>query len=175
LNGFKRVKKRIRRRMNMDKCECFSTELDNEGVSEDFGKLIKEYRLMRGYSLAQLEKLAKVSPSYISRIERNLRTEVSFSRALRICHSLGIPYNLMISKAFGEIKLEEIEEDVQTLDEIIFHNDFYVHNKKVVDPEVKNAIVALIKFIFNCTWDSKTKVHDLFQISKKIEELKANL
>lgn len=155
--------------------ENLIVELEDEGLSDEFGKLIKEYRLMRGYSLAQMEKLAKVSPSYISRIERNLRSEVSFSRALRICYSLGIPYNLMINKAFGEIKQEGIEKELQTLEEIIFHNDFNVRKKEVADPEVKSLIVAIIEIVFDCNWDNETKINDLYKISNKVEKLKGLL
>lgn len=146
-------------------------ELENEGLSDDFGKLIKEYRLQKGYSLAQLEKMAKVSPSYISRIERSLRNEVSFSRALRICFSLGIPYELMISKAFGEIEQIEIERDKQSLSEILFHNDFTIQDKKV-DVDVKEVLVSLINTVFECPWDSNTKIYDLYQLSKKVEKIK---
>jgi transcriptional regulator with XRE-family HTH domain len=146
-------------------------ELENEGLSDDFGKLIKEYRLQKGYSLVQLEKMAKVSPSYISRIERSLRNEVSFSRALRICFSLGIPYELMISKAFGEIDQVEIERDKQSLSEILFHNDFTIQDK-AVDVDVKEVLVSLINTVFECPWDSNTKIYDLYQLSKKVEKIK---
>ena len=149
-------------------------ELENEGLPADFGKLIKEYRLKKGYSLAQLEKLAKVSPSYISRIERSLRNEVSFAKALRICFVLGIPYEEMISKAFGEIGQQEVEKDQQTLNDVIFHNDFTIL-ERIVDLDVKETLVSLINFLFDCTWDSRTKISDLYQVSKKIEKLKGLL
>lgn len=149
-------------------------ELENEGLLEDFGKLIKMYRLKKGYSLAQLDKLAKVSPSYISRIERNLRSEVSFAKALRICFVLGIPYEEMISKAFGEIGLIEVEKEQLTLADTIFHNDFTIQ-EKVVDLDVKEIIVTMLNFIFECTWDSNTKIQDVYQVSKKIEKLKGLL
>jgi transcriptional regulator with XRE-family HTH domain len=151
-----------------------SIELDSEGLSDDFGKMIKEYRKMRGYSLAQLEKMAKVSPSYISRIERNLRSEVSFARALRICFSLGIPYEMMISKAFGEINQDEIEVDKQSIKEVLFQNDFTIQDRQV-DVDMKEVLVAIMNLIFDCTWDSKSKIHDLYQISKKVERLKGLL
>lgn len=149
-------------------------ELENEGLSDDFGKLIKEYRLMKGYSLAQLEKMAKVSPSYVSRIERSLRSEVSFSKALRICFSLGIPYELMISKAFGEIDQAEIERDKKSLTEILFHNDYTIQDK-TVDVDVKEVLVSIINTVFECQWDSNTKIHDLYQLSKKVEKIKGLL
>ncbi|MBT2694634.1 helix-turn-helix transcriptional regulator [Bacillus sp. ISL-55] len=150
--------------------EC-PTELDKEGLSEDFGKLIKEYRIAKGYSLAQLDKMAKVSPSYVSRIERSLRNEVSFSKVLRICFILGIPYELMISKAFGEIDQVEIEREKQSITEILLHNDFTVKGK-TVDVNVKEVLVSIINNLFECPWDSKTKIHDLYQLSKKIEKIK---
>jgi transcriptional regulator with XRE-family HTH domain len=146
-------------------------ELENEGLSEDFGKIIKEYRLMKGYSLAQLEKMSRVSPSYISRIERNLRSEVSFAKALRICFSLGIPYEVMISKAFGEINQDGIKGDKHSLTELLFHSEYTVQDK-AVELDIKEVLVSIINFIFECTWDNKTKIHDLYQLSKKIEKLK---
>ncbi|MEQ2529578.1 helix-turn-helix transcriptional regulator [Bacillaceae bacterium CLA-AA-H227] len=158
--------------MNKD-AECL-TELDKEGLSEDFGKLIKEYRIAKGYSLAQLDKMAKVSPSYVSRIERSLRNEVSFSKVLRICFILGIPYELMISKAFGEIDQVEIEREKQSIKEILLHNDFIVQGK-TVDVEVKEILISLVNNLFECTWDSKTKIHDLYQLSKKVEKIKGLL
>lgn len=150
-------------------------ELEEEGLSDDFGKLIKEYRLMRGYSLADLEKLTNVSQSYISRIERNERSEVSFSKALRICYYLGIPYELMISKSFGSMKKVEKKKGIQSLTEIIFQNDFTVQGKEVIQTDVKEILDGVLKLVFDCPWDSKTKIYDLYQISKKVEKLKGLL
>ncbi|MEC1157832.1 helix-turn-helix domain-containing protein [Cytobacillus horneckiae] len=149
-------------------------EFENGGLPEDVGKLIKEYRLKKGYSLAQLDKLAKVSPSYISRIERSLRNEVSFSKVLRICFSLGIPYEELVSKAFGEIVQTEAETISPTFADILFHSEFTIQETKA-DIEIKEILVSMISFIFECTWDSKTKINDLYQVSKKIEKLKGLL
>ena len=149
-------------------------ELKNEGFPEDVGKLIKEYRTKKGYSLAQLDKLAKVSPSYISRIERSLRNDVSFSKVLRLCFSLGIPYQEMVSKAFGEIGQAEVEVNTLNFADIVFHNEFTIQDK-TVHLEAKEDLVSIISFIFECTWDSKTKINDLYEVSKKIEKLKGLL
>ncbi|MEC1759875.1 helix-turn-helix domain-containing protein [Schinkia azotoformans] len=154
----------------MNKSEDHPNELD-DGLSDDFGRLIKEYRLKKGYSLAQLEDLARVSPSYVSRIERGLRSQVSFPKVLRICFTLGIPYELMISKAFGEINQSEVENENPTLEDILYHQDFTIYGKPV-DLDAKEILVSTINLIFGCTWDSKTKIHDLYQVSKKIERLK---
>lgn len=153
--------------------ECL-LELENEGLPEDFGKLIKAYRLKRGYSLAQLEKLTKVSPSYISRIERSLRNEVSFAKALRICFSLGIPYEEMISKAFGEIEQFEVDREKPALADILFHNDFTIQ-ERTASLDEKEVVVSVINYILDCKWDSETKISDLYQISKKVEKLKSML
>lgn len=155
----------------MIKSENCPNEFDYDSLSDDFGKLIKEYRVKKGYSLAQLEKLARVSPSYVSRIERSLRSQVSFPKVLRICFSLGIPYEELISRAFGEIDQMEVENDKPTLDDILFHQEFTI-NEKPVDLDVKETLASMINFIIECTWDSKTKIHDLYQVSKKIERLK---
>lgn len=141
----------------------------DEGSS--FGSLIKKYRKDKGFTLKDLEKMANVDHTYINRIENGTRKEISFAKVIRLAVCLGIPYNVLISKAFSEINLDGIEEDLAFQDNPWFQRYSIVNSLRVNEND-KGALVRIVEFILDCKWNSKTKVHELYQLSEMIDDLK---
>lgn len=147
-----------------------------EGMSENFGLIIQKYRKEKGLSLSSLESMSNVSASFINRIERNERNGIAFDKTIRIADCLGIPYNLLINCTFSKAKLEGCENEALalSLSDVFIQNEFKI-SEKVISIENKVTLIDIINHIFECSWDNKTKIYDLYLLAEKIEKLRVTV
>jgi transcriptional regulator with XRE-family HTH domain len=145
---------------------------EGDVATDQIGKLIKGYRGMRGLSLSQVEKMAGVSGSFINRIENGERSEISFSKLIRIADALGIPFELLIEKSYGEHKQIGDKTGIFTLTDLLMQNEFTI-NDMIMKGSAKRFLLDIMEFIVDCQWDAMTKIHDLYLLSKRIEKFKA--
>lgn len=64
-------------------------------ISSKFGKKVKEIRLKKDMSQADLAKVLGVHPTYISGIERGVRN-MALSNIERLAKALGVPIEELI-------------------------------------------------------------------------------
>ena len=72
-----------------------------------FGQILRKYRLQQKLSQEKLAELANLDRTYISQIERGLKSP-SIPTTLAIAHALGIKAHLLISEV--EYELEKSPE-----------------------------------------------------------------
>ncbi|WP_430789122.1 helix-turn-helix domain-containing protein [Virgibacillus flavescens] len=145
-----------------------------EGVSDDFGLLFKEYRKKEGFTLKQLGSMTNVNHTYINRIENGKRREISFSKVIRLAICLKIPFYILISTAFRELSTDGLDQEEGLLTDVLIQHNFVVNDIKV-SREIKGILIQIVEFIVDSHWDSKTKVHELYQLSEMIDDLKGKI
>jgi len=83
------------------------SELDNGGIPVDqpddpaIGLQVREFRLLRGYSVRKLAAATQLSPSFISQVE-NGQTNPSVRSLLRICSVLNVNLGDLVSDSTGD-------------------------------------------------------------------------
>ncbi|MEK5479599.1 helix-turn-helix transcriptional regulator [Paenibacillus sp. FSL R5-0407] len=138
-------------------------------ISDSFGLLLKHFRLLRNYSLKELEDISGVSSSYIFRLESGERKSPSISKIFQICEALDIPYHEALKTAFKDVEKERTMEN--TLQEMMISNDFMLDGE-LVSREIKEIFVKINDHVITCPWKEQTKVRDLYVLSELIDELK---
>jgi transcriptional regulator with XRE-family HTH domain len=68
-------------------------------MGKQFGSFLKKIRLGRGMSLRQVEKITKISNSYLSQIERGERGVPNFSILKRLAEAYGVKVTDLIENA----------------------------------------------------------------------------
>ena len=66
---------------------------------EQFGVLLKNLRKLKGLSIARLSELSKVSPSYITRIEKGSRKTPKPEILKKLAPHLDVSYDELMAKA----------------------------------------------------------------------------
>ncbi|ALC90197.1 transcriptional regulator [Bacillus sp. FJAT-18017] len=74
------------------------------------GSRIKELRELRGYSISELAKLADVSKSYLSQIERGMQTNPSLQVLNKVAITLGTTIEYLLCNE-GKAPQTEVELD----------------------------------------------------------------
>lgn len=64
-----------------------------------FGTLLKKLRKLKGLSIAKLAELSKVSPSYITRIEKGTRKTPKPEILKKLAPHLGVSYDELMAQA----------------------------------------------------------------------------
>jgi XRE family transcriptional regulator of biofilm formation len=77
------------------------------------GKRMKELRQEKGYSLNELASKARVSKSYLSYLERNLKNNPSLQFLSKIADTLDTSIEYLL----GEGESEEHDQELESLDE----------------------------------------------------------
>lgn len=80
-------------------------------IAETFGDLVRKERTNAGLSYSELARLTDVSISYISRIEKGERGNVTVSMLLNLCKTLNIDV-MEALETYGYEKKESLEESV---------------------------------------------------------------
>jgi len=70
------------------------------------GSRIKELRLLRGYSISELAKLADVSKSYLSQIERETQKNPSLQVLNKVAATLDTSIEYLLGSESKEIRTE---------------------------------------------------------------------
>lgn len=116
-------------------CEFLFSILGDEG--DMIGKRIKRLRQEKGYSITELGRLADVSKSYLSQLERGLQTNPSLQFLVKVSKPLdtSIDFLLQESKVLkcGDTELDEEWKVLirQAIEDGLKKEDFHDYRKYI--------------------------------------------
>nr|WP_055122015.1 helix-turn-helix transcriptional regulator [Corynebacterium oculi] len=84
-------------------------------LREALGDALRAFRAERRITLRELAESARVSPGYISELERG-RKEVSSELLASVCHALGVTVADVLIEAAGSMALGDVAEELATGD-----------------------------------------------------------
>lgn len=93
-------------------------------MSENLGRVIRLLRQRRGFTLAELGELCKLSGTYISAIERGTKQNFTFSTISKIAEALDLPLPILLIMASTDDELNELERFVPNI-KATFMNCWY--------------------------------------------------
>jgi len=80
-------------------------------LREALGAALRSFRADQGITLRELAKASRVSPGYLSELERG-RKEVSSELLASVCHALGASVADVLIEAAGSMALQAAREDL---------------------------------------------------------------
>ncbi|WPF65272.1 MULTISPECIES: helix-turn-helix transcriptional regulator [unclassified Corynebacterium] len=84
-------------------------------LREALGDALRAFRAEQRITLRELAESARVSPGYISELERG-RKEVSSELLASVCHALGVTVADVLIEAAGSMALGDVAEELATGD-----------------------------------------------------------
>lgn len=133
-------------------------------IFDDFGKLIKYYRIKRGMSLSDLSQKTKISLSYISRLENGSRHTPSFRHACIFIKELEIPMEII----WGPLRV--VKEDLE-LSELFLKSQYKINNHYLTQDE-KLSILNIIESVDTFKWSDTSKIVDIVHLAELVGEYK---
>lgn len=82
-------------------------------LREALGEALRSYRTEQGITLRELAESARVSPGYLSELERG-RKEVSSELLASVCHALTVSVAEVLIEAAGSMALQSMVEEMTT-------------------------------------------------------------
>lgn len=82
-------------------------------LREALGAALRSFRADKGITLRELAESARVSPGYLSELERG-RKEVSSELLASVCHALGTSVADVLIEAAGSMALQSVTEEFVT-------------------------------------------------------------
>lgn len=137
-------------------------------VNENFGSFVKKRRLRLGLSQNRVGDIAKVSPTYITRLEKGQRAAPSREVLEGLAEALLMDSSSLHSIAHREVTANTI---VPELWEYLFIGDFAIKGV-LTDRETKDAMSNVLSLIFESKWDENSKLKDSLKIIESINSLK---
>ncbi|MUK89057.1 helix-turn-helix domain-containing protein [Ornithinibacillus sp. L9] len=113
------------------------------------GKRINKIRLDKGYSLALLAEMSGVSKSYLSYLERDLRTNPSLQVLTRIAQALGCSLEYLLGDEMIAVE-KQLKEELD--DEVVF----YLKNA-IEEGTIKADLEEFQKYIEFLNWKATNK------------------
>lgn len=80
-------------------------------LREALGAALRSFRADKGITLRELAEASRVSPGYLSELERG-RKEVSSELLASVCHALGASVADVLIEAAGSMALHAAREDL---------------------------------------------------------------
>ncbi|QNE89729.1 helix-turn-helix transcriptional regulator [Corynebacterium incognita] len=80
-------------------------------LREALGMTLRGFRADKGVTLRELATMARVSPGYLSELERG-RKEVSSELLAAICHGLGATVSEVLLEAVGNMAMQSMDEEL---------------------------------------------------------------
>lgn len=133
-------------------------------ANEGFGVLLRHYRLKKGYTLEELEKMSGISRSYLCRIENDERNSPSYEKVYTLAKLLNI-------------KLPQLENLSKKEEKDIFGillSVPYTINDRRVTPKTKELIVRLLDYVISCRWD-EDRIKNILEVEEIISSIKEQL
>ncbi|MDO5669530.1 MAG: helix-turn-helix transcriptional regulator [Corynebacterium sp.] len=82
-------------------------------LREALGAALRSFRADQGITLRELAEQARVSPGYLSELERG-RKEVSSELLASVCHALDTSVADVLIEAAGSMALQSVAEELAT-------------------------------------------------------------
>ncbi len=89
-------------------------------LREALGSALRGFRADKGITLRELAESARVSPGYLSELERG-RKEVSSELLASVCHALGTSVADVLIEAAGSMALQSVAEEFGVPDQVPAH------------------------------------------------------
>ncbi|NYI73568.1 transcriptional regulator with XRE-family HTH domain [Corynebacterium durum] len=83
-------------------------------LREALGAALRSFRADRGITLRELAELARVSPGYLSELERG-RKEVSSELLAAVCRALGANVSDVLIEAAGSMAMQHSDSELAAL------------------------------------------------------------
>ncbi|MCS4489149.1 helix-turn-helix domain-containing protein [Corynebacterium sp. ES2794-CONJ1] len=80
-------------------------------LRQALGAALRAFRAERGVTLRELAEISRVSPGYLSELERG-RKEVSSELLASVCHALGTSVADVLIEAAGSMALSNAEPEL---------------------------------------------------------------
>nr|WP_236684685.1 helix-turn-helix transcriptional regulator [Corynebacterium uterequi] len=80
-------------------------------LREALGMALRTFRADQSMTLRELAEIARVSPGYISELERG-RKEVSSELLAAICHALGVSVSDVLFDAAARVAMPSIQDEL---------------------------------------------------------------
>ncbi len=80
-------------------------------LREALGAALRSFRADKGTTLRELAEASRVSPGYLSELERG-RKEVSSELLASVCHALGASVADVLIEAAGSMAVQAAQEDL---------------------------------------------------------------
>lgn len=80
-------------------------------LREALGAALRAFRADKGITLRELAEASRVSPGYLSELERG-RKEVSSEILASVCHALGASVSDVLIEAAGSMAVRSVEADL---------------------------------------------------------------
>ena len=75
------------------------------------GAALRSFRADKGITLRELAEISRVSPGYLSELERG-RKEVSSELLASVCHALGTSVSDVLIEAAGSMAMQNVEKEL---------------------------------------------------------------
>lgn len=131
---------------------------------EAFAEKLKRLRKARGMTLQQLSAATGISPSYISRLERNEKQCPSFPILVELSRALKVD---LMTLAEGLIEQEEVVD----LYSLMFRSPLRVADKVLTEKETM-IILSVIERIVEFEWSRESQWHEFAELGDAINKLK---
>ena len=131
-------------------------------VSAKFAVMIKQARLKKGYSLAQLAELIDSSPSYIQRLESYERRNPSISLFLLLADALELDIWDMLHVAIGDK-----DSEPKSIEMVLLQNNYSLKGLNEVSVDAKVCFADIVELIVN-KMDKSCDFKDLLQVGEMI-------
>jgi transcriptional regulator with XRE-family HTH domain len=139
-------------------------------INDDFGSLVRRLRESKGYSTQRLAELACIDPGYLNRIENGKKKRPSIIVIEDLADALGVETNVLLSTGSNRRHKETI-----TLEQLLYSNDFSIHDVNPVSTVVKELLLNLIDTIYDADWEKETILNDSQKMLKVVNQLKEEL
>ena len=131
---------------------------------ELFAEKLKRLRKSRGMTLQQLSAATGISPSYISRLERNEKQCPSFPILVELGRALKV--NVMtLAEGLAD------QEEVVDLHSLMFKSSLRVADKTLSEEETRH-VIAIIERIIDFQWTDESVWNEIAELGSHISKLK---
>lgn len=131
-------------------------------VSSKFAVLIRQERLKKGYSYAQLAEKIDSSASYIHRLEKYEKRNPSISLFVLLAEALEINIWDML-----QVAIQGENSDIKPVENVLIQSNYSLKDVKEVSIDARACFIDIVDYIVN-KMDKNCDFKDLLQVAEMI-------
>lgn len=135
---------------------------EERAISSKFAVMLKQARMKKGYSLAQLGEIIDTSPSYIQRLEKYERRNPSISLFFLLAEALDIDILDMLKVAIDQKELE-----AKPVEMLLLQSNYSIKGIESITIDARACFVDMVDMIVN-KLDKDCDFKDLLQTGEMI-------
>lgn len=144
-------------------------------ISSKFAVMLKQARMKKGYSLAQLGEKIDTSPSYIQRLEKYERRNPSISLFFLLAEALDIDIWDMLKVAIDQKELE-----VKPVEMLLLQSEYSIKGIDSITIDARACFVDMVDMIVNklnkdCDFKDLLEVGEMIRRFHEILEKEKNI